>query len=177
MRLFFVELTTRRPYAIGTGRAMRLNAGDGPFHDGPVVRKVVLSPGARLCRSFFSRTQHALNGFRRAPRRVPARCGERHGSGFCCMPARARLYLFASSSVVSDASSGWPGLWSGPSSKKKAGCVPPKHPVGQFQKKPKRNQRRIFGMVPRRGLEPPRLSALVPETSASTNSATWALPG
>ena len=29
-------------------------------------------------------------------------------------------------------------------------------------------------MVPRRGLEPPRLSALVPETSASTNSATWA---
>ena len=30
-------------------------------------------------------------------------------------------------------------------------------------------------MVPRRGLEPPRLSALVPETSASTNSATWAL--
>jgi hypothetical protein len=30
-------------------------------------------------------------------------------------------------------------------------------------------------MVPRRGLEPPRLSALVPETSASTNSATWAV--
>jgi hypothetical protein len=29
-------------------------------------------------------------------------------------------------------------------------------------------------MVPKRGLEPPRLSALVPETSASTNSATWA---
>ncbi len=29
-------------------------------------------------------------------------------------------------------------------------------------------------MVPRRGLEPPRLSSLVPETSASTNSATWA---
>ena len=29
-------------------------------------------------------------------------------------------------------------------------------------------------MVPRRGLEPPRLSALIPETSASTNSATWA---
>ena len=28
--------------------------------------------------------------------------------------------------------------------------------------------------MPRRGLEPPRLSALVPETSASTNSATWA---
>ena len=29
-------------------------------------------------------------------------------------------------------------------------------------------------LVPRRGLEPPRLAALVPETSASTNSATWA---
>ena len=29
-------------------------------------------------------------------------------------------------------------------------------------------------LVPRKGLEPPRLSALVPETSASTNSATWA---
>ena len=29
-------------------------------------------------------------------------------------------------------------------------------------------------VVPKKGLEPPRLSALVPETSASTNSATWA---
>ena len=36
------------------------------------------------------------------------------------------------------------------------------------------SQTRVLSLVPKRGLEPPRLSALVPETSASTNSATWA---
>ena len=35
-------------------------------------------------------------------------------------------------------------------------------------------QQALKSLVPKRGLEPPRLSALVPETSASTNSATWA---
>jgi hypothetical protein len=35
----------------------------------------------------------------------------------------------------------------------------------------------LLNLVPRRGLEPPRCYSLVPETSASTNSATWAFQG
>ena len=54
-------------------------------------------------------------------------------------------------------------------------------PWRAFNGKPARSQADTAGrlqgrmvLVPRRGLEPPRLAALVPETSASTNSATWA---
>src|SRR3954466_12723859 len=40
----------------------------------------------------------------------------------------------------------------------------------------KAGRRRLYDcfLVPRKGLEPPRCYSLVPETSASTNSATWA---
>src|SRR5690606_27158860 len=52
----------------------------------------------------------------------------------------------------------------------KMGC--PK--VGQKKQKAQRKQSPCKGMVPRRGLEPPRLAAHGPEPCASTNSATWA---
>src|SRR6202035_4583815 len=38
----------------------------------------------------------------------------------------------------------------------------------------KESKRGALAVVPRRGLEPPRIAPLVPETSASTSSATWA---
>ena len=51
---------------------------------------------------------------------------------------------------------------------------PKKKPAAGCQRRPCLTDFSLIHLVPRRGLEPPRLSALVPETSASTNSATWA---
>jgi hypothetical protein len=45
---------------------------------------------------------------------------------------------------------------------------------GGETKKNKAFKALFFVSVPRRGLEPPHLAILVPKTSASTNSATWA---
>jgi hypothetical protein len=48
--------------------------------------------------------------------------------------------------------------------------------AGSVCRKSHQTNRVVSNVVPRRGLEPPRVAPLAPEASASTNSATWANP-
>lgn len=64
--------------------------------------------------------------------------------------------------------------------KKKGGCARQRHenpfPATFYnpQKNPLRNSEGVFDLVPREGLEPPRLAAIGPKPIVSTNSTTEA---